>query len=312
LAVRNFSTITPSIEKEIELYSKKKQTSVSLRSLMDSGRGENPNLPTLKASKASDKVLMQVACFLHRELPVRFSHRATKLEASALFNKSGKSLQLPSVAIRTSTYRLGIRISLLTFIANIRNVSSWYKTSFAQIRACPVPQDPEKEAMFAKVIESIYERHGSTLITMAKGAHELRTMLKHDVNAFADSNDIQERLDEFYMSRIGIRMVSSVPVFCILGSLSFTLKSTPLSALQLIGQYLALRNPDDANPDVVGLINSKASPYEIAQEVIVRHFNFLSATACSPMSFFRCPPPSARPLTARHTCARARMETPPR
>lgn len=71
-----------------------------------------------------------------------------------------------------------------------------------------MPQDPEKEAMFAKVIESIYERHGSTLITMAKGAHELRTMLKHDVNAFADSNDIQERLDEFYMSRIGIRMVS--------------------------------------------------------------------------------------------------------
>lgn len=96
------------------------------------------------------------------------------------------------------------------FSANIRNVSSWYKTSFAQIRACPVPQDPEKEEMFAKVIESIYERHGSTLITMAKGAHELRTMLKHDVNAFADSNDIQERLDEFYMSRIGIRMVRDV------------------------------------------------------------------------------------------------------
>lgn len=62
--------------------------------------------------------------------------------------------------------------------------------------------------MFAKVIESIYERHGSTLITMAKGAHELRNLLKKDVTAFADFNDIQARLDEFYMSRIGIRMVS--------------------------------------------------------------------------------------------------------
>lgn len=86
-------------------------------------------------------------------------------------------------------------------------MSSWYKTSFAQLRSCPVPQDVEKEEMFAKVIESIYERHSSTLITMAKGAHELRTMLKQDINSFADSNDIQDRLDEFYMSRIGIRMV---------------------------------------------------------------------------------------------------------
>jgi hypothetical protein len=42
---------------------------------------------------------------------------------------------------------------------------------------------------------------------MAKGAHELRNMLKQDVNSFADHDDIQKRLDEFYMSRIGIRMV---------------------------------------------------------------------------------------------------------
>lgn len=57
------------------------------------------------------------------------------------------------------------------------------------------------------MIESIYERHSATLITMAKGAHELRTMLKQDINSFAGQNDIQKRLDEFYMSRIGIRMV---------------------------------------------------------------------------------------------------------
>jgi pyruvate dehydrogenase kinase 2/3/4 len=86
-------------------------------------------------------------------------------------------------------------------------VCSWYKTSFEQLRSCPVPQDKDKEEMFAKVIESIYERHSSTLITMAKGAHELRNMLKQDIDSFADSNDIQNRLDEFYMSRIGIRMV---------------------------------------------------------------------------------------------------------
>lgn len=86
---------------------------------------------------------------------------------------------------------------------------SWYKTSFEQLRSCPVPLDLEKEAIFAKTIESIYERHSSTLITMAKGAHELRNILKEDVVSFAN-NDIQKRLDEFYMSRIGIRTVKLI------------------------------------------------------------------------------------------------------
>ena len=35
---------------------------------------------------------------------------------------------------------------------------------------------------------------------------------------------------------------------------------------QLIGQYLALRQPI-SDPDVVGLIHAKSSPYHIAQEV---------------------------------------------
>ncbi len=87
-------------------------------------------------------------------------------------------------------------------------MASWYKTSFAQLRACSAPSDPEREANFAKVIEAIYERHGATLITMAKGAHELRNMLKMDIVNFAELDDIQKRLDDFYMSRIGIRMVS--------------------------------------------------------------------------------------------------------
>ena len=90
---------------------------------------------------------------------------------------------------------------------HIRNVCNWYKQSFAQLRQCGVPSDPEKEIVFAKIIESIYERHSPTLITMAKGAHEIRAILKQDVETFAGYQDIQKRLDDFYMSRIGIRMV---------------------------------------------------------------------------------------------------------
>ena len=90
-ATRHYSTspIAPNVEKELALYSKKKQTAVSLKSLMESGRGDNPHLPSGKATKASEKVIMQVACFLHREMPVRLAHRAVKLEASSLFQKSG-------------------------------------------------------------------------------------------------------------------------------------------------------------------------------------------------------------------------------
>ena len=47
---------------------------------------------------------------------------------------------------------------------------------------------------------------------------------------------------------------------------------SPLSLLQLIGQYLALRSSsknDEFDPDTVGLISSKASPYLIAQQVSV-------------------------------------------
>jgi Mitochondrial branched-chain alpha-ketoacid dehydrogenase kinase len=48
----------------------------------------------------------QVACFLHRELPVRLAHRACDLEATDLFKHS----------------------------EGIMSVCNWYKTSFDEIR----------------------------------------------------------------------------------------------------------------------------------------------------------------------------------
>lgn len=124
--------------------------------------------------------LYKVGCFLHRELPVRLAHRICELESNDLFRQS----------------------------ESIRHVVAWYKKSFQEIRACSAPVSPDKEGAFARVIESIYERHSHTLITMAKGAHEIRNVLKQDVESFAEHHQVQKRLDEFYMSRIGIRMVS--------------------------------------------------------------------------------------------------------
>ena len=170
----------------LQYYGRKKQTPVSLTTLLETGSGgkldnfQGTGSNGYNQASPSDRICIQIACFLHRELPVRLAHRAVELEDHPLFKSS------PS----------------------IQNVSSWYKMSFAQLRSTPVPHDVEKEKMFSKVIESIYERHSSTLIIMAKGAHEIRAMLNKDINSFAESGDIQSRLDEFYMSRIGIRMVS--------------------------------------------------------------------------------------------------------
>ncbi len=172
-------------EKDFQYYGRKKQTPISLETLLETGRGtrlkEFENMfSSSKHPDQSDRIRIQIACFLHRELPVRLAHRVLELGSIDVFQDS------PS----------------------IRSVRNWYKTSFAQLRNTPVPMDNEKEAHFARVIESIYERHSATLITMAKGAHEIRTILKQDSTTFAESSDIQKRLDDFYMSRIGIRMVS--------------------------------------------------------------------------------------------------------
>lgn len=142
---------------------------------------------------------------------------------------------------------------------SVRLVVSWYKSSFQDIRNAPAPLDVHRESLFARVVESIYERHSATLITMAKGAHEMRQLLHQDLATFADYEDVQKRLDEFYMSRIGIRMVSHGPL---------CLSSSRLSSLlQLIGQYLQLRMCS-LDPNMIGLINLRASPYEIATQAI--------------------------------------------
>lgn len=89
---------SPQLSKELDLYSKKKQTSVSLRALMESGQGLHlyksglGGASTEDAMKVAEKIVIQIACFLHRELPVRVAHRAVKLEASPLFMKSGTAL----------------------------------------------------------------------------------------------------------------------------------------------------------------------------------------------------------------------------
>lgn len=90
-----------------------------------------------------------------------------------------------------------------------------YKASFAELRSTPVPSTKEKELAFSKVIANIHDRHSGILMDIAKGAHELRKILKQDINAFADHEDIQTRLSEFYQMRISNRTVSYLYIICL-------------------------------------------------------------------------------------------------
>ena len=197
-------------------FARKKQVSVDLKTLMETGQGKSLDKMSHNVQGTeSQLVLMQVACFLHRELPVRLAHRAIELESTVLASSK-----------------------------HIQEVCSWYKQSFKEIRECELPMDVEKEARFAQVIDSIYLRHSTTLMTMAKGAHEIRSKGGLDIREFSEQEEYQRNLDDFYMSRIGVRM--------------------------LIGQYLALREArhDERDTSLIGMVDRQASPYLIAQQAI--------------------------------------------
>lgn len=177
------------LEADLNIFAEKKQTLVSLRNLMETGNGSllqhfEKFLPQktgdmLKTLDRRQRVAIQIACFLHRELAVRVAHRAVSLQATPAFKAS----------------------------AHIQLVCEMYKGTFAELRLLQVPSTVETEKVFAICLQNIYDRHAATLLNMAKGANEIR------LNLIKESNDqnvvlqdeIQAQLNEFYSSRIAIR-----------------------------------------------------------------------------------------------------------
>ena len=156
------------------------------------------------ATRVPREVLMRVATFLHRELPIRLAHRIHDLD-NPLF---ASVASMPSVA----------------------RVREWYRVSLQEIvDAKPPGASPEAEHAFSKMLDRVYERHAAVLYTMAVGVYELREQRRRAAaqegdgggggarhpRLFEDADEIHAFLNSFYMSRVGIRM--------------------------LIGQYLALR-----------------------------------------------------------------------
>lgn len=91
------------LQKLVEQYALKKESKVSLKALMETAKGrrldyfhfshiidDNNLYYDFESLPIQKKVQIQVACFLHRELPVRLAKRAVELESYELFKSSGK------------------------------------------------------------------------------------------------------------------------------------------------------------------------------------------------------------------------------
>jgi len=189
------TALSKKLADEILIFSKRKQTLLTLKKLYDFGCEDSP------------ETLLRAGQFLHHELPIRLA-RMTRLLEDLPFGLA----QMPSVG----------------------KMHEWYVQSFQDVTEFAHPQNEADLKALGKVLDRIKNRHRTVLTTMAHGLMELR-----QTGGTADaSGEIQRRLDQFYMTRIGVRM--------------------------LIGQYVALTR--SRRPGWVGVICSETHPADIARE----------------------------------------------
>jgi len=175
---------------DIAEYASKRQTGVNMQALLSTGMGLMLDKSDIDASLPKEqRTLIQIAQFLHHELPIRLAHRAIELE------------ELPHG---------------LSDMPSVQTVRDWYVQSFNDIISEEVPATPASEARFEEVLNKIYDRHAPTLLQMARGVHEfkreLRKRHRDDPAGLRRSQiweypEVHQFLDAFYVSRIGIRIL---------------------------------------------------------------------------------------------------------
>lgn len=167
------------MEQQIIDYARRHQVGVTLQDLMSVGESAN-NDPS---------ALLTSAQFMHRELPIRLAKRVRELESLPY----GLSNEEP-----------------------VKIVRSWYIQSFRDMLSRPEPRTSEDEKVLTTILENIYDRHANVVPLIAAGV----LMMKQRIGAATDSslaqNDfvnscpfLQDFLNRFYTSRIGIRLLIS-------------------------------------------------------------------------------------------------------
>lgn len=219
IAIRMMSTYTEADRQRIAAVACDTQTPVSLQTLLRTGRGDFLHKSfaesTVEKHAATELVLRQVASFLRRELPVRMARRVADLESVPVLRDMSSVIQVKDAYIQSC-------MDIMNYSSDI--------------------DSPVAEEEFSRLIETIYERHASVLVQMARGAYEFRQAIRRDkgTTEIELEEETHDFLDRFYLCRIGIRV--------------------------LIGQYLALRHPPVSN--YIGIICSQTSPYEIVKRAI--------------------------------------------
>mmetsp|Transcript_25571 Transcript_25571/g.62758 ORF Transcript_25571/g.62758 Transcript_25571/m.62758 type:complete len:456 (+) Transcript_25571:106-1473(+) len=185
-----YDGVSESVSKIINEHALQPQTSVSLQALMRTGRGEflhkhfDEEKIDISPHTATELVLIQVASFLRRELPIRLAHRVQDLEGVPLVKEMSSVKQVKELYIKSL-------VELAEFDENITTA--------------------EQEQAFSKLVENIYERHSGVLVQMARGAYEYRNRIARDQtnprDTFAKMEETHAFLDRFYLCRIGIRVL---------------------------------------------------------------------------------------------------------
>ena len=162
---------------------------------MRTGRGEllgktyKEDVLFLDRHMATERILMQVASFIRKEMPIRLAHRIQDLD----------------------------RVPMMREMPSIQAVKLTYIQSFLELIEQPKIRTLEDEQNFATVLENLYQRHSNVLMQMARGAYELRHAIKEGTIQgsstdgqveFEQMDECHEFLDRFYMSRIGIRVLA--------------------------------------------------------------------------------------------------------
>jgi pyruvate dehydrogenase kinase 2/3/4 len=160
------------------------------------------------AKGTDDQRIVHAAKFLHTELPIRLARMARCLES------------LPYG---------------LADVPNVQRIQDLYIQSFRDVTSFAHPRSVEDDKKFAHLLDAIKRRHTHVLPMMAGGISELKDRLGVDLLG----PEVQEYLDTFNLSRIGIRMI--------------------------IGQYLALHAP---RAGWSGILHSETCPAAVAEEAI--------------------------------------------
>jgi len=161
---------------DIQFYARGVQTPVSPAMLSAFARHSN---------KAA--ALLHGALFLHRELPFRLAMRVHNLDS------------LPR----------GLMV-----LPELQEIRDWYVTSFQELRefhfSKPQPRSDD-EPRFHKVLGRIFDRHVYVPKQMALACGGLRRQLKHFYGdkweEHPDRERVQEILQSFFLSRVGIRFL---------------------------------------------------------------------------------------------------------